>query len=111
MSPKGLTVPTCWSGIVTAFTLTIPAKKQLHPVAEPSEPVSCMMYCTGLPKTPCPQANTRIASGSSNGSLLKQWITKIVAGYASKVTWPLQSLKLDDQLAFAKVRTRNRPGS
>jgi hypothetical protein len=28
----------------------------------------------------------------------------MVAGYSSKVTWPLQSLKLDDQLAFAKVR-------
>ena len=46
----------------------------------------------------------RVASGSANGSLLRQWITKMVAAYSSKVTWPLQSLKLDDQLAFAKVR-------
>ena len=46
----------------------------------------------------------RVASGSANGSLLRQWITKMVAAYSSKVSWPLQSLKLDDQLAFAKVR-------
>jgi hypothetical protein len=50
----------------------------------------------------CPQANTRTDAGSGS-SLLKQWITKIIAGYSSKVTWPLQSLKLDDQLAFSKV--------
>jgi hypothetical protein len=32
----------------------------------------------------------------------------MVAAYSSKVTWPLQSLKLDDQLAFAKVRASRR---
>jgi hypothetical protein len=53
---------------------------------------------------PCPQANTRIAAGPTKQSLLRQWITKVIAGYSSKVTWPLQSLKLDDQLAFAKVK-------
>jgi hypothetical protein len=38
------------------------------------------------PSCPCLQANARIAAGPSNQSLLRQWITKIVAGYSSKVT-------------------------
>jgi len=50
------------------------------------------------------QANTRIDSGPSNQSLIKQWVSAVVAGYSSRVTWPLLSLKLDDQLALAKVR-------
>lgn len=50
------------------------------------------------------QANTRIDSGPSNQSLIKQWVSSVVAGYSSRVTWPLLSLKLDDQLVLAKVR-------
>jgi hypothetical protein len=49
------------------------------------------------------QANCRQAAGSTNGSLLKQWISKVVAAYSTKVSWPLISMKLDDQLAYAKV--------
>ena len=66
--------------------------------------------CSGQ-RTSCLQANTRVAAGSGTGSLLRQWITKVIAGYASKVTWPLQSLKLDDQLAFAKVGASTDPDS
>lgn len=49
------------------------------------------------------QANCRAAAGGAGGSLLRQWIAKAVGAYSAKVTWPLISMKLDDQLAHAKV--------
>ena len=41
--------------------------------------------------------------GATTGSLLRQWVAKVVGAYSAKVTWPLISMKLDDQLAYAKV--------
>lgn len=46
------------------------------------------------------QANCRSDQGQS---LLAQWVTTMVGAYSAHVSWPLQTLKLDDQLAFAKV--------
>lgn len=51
-----------------------------------------------------PQANTRSDQGKA--SILAQWVSSMVASYASKVNWPLQTMKLDDQLTYAKVITR-----
>lgn len=48
-----------------------------------------------------PQANMRINAG--HPSLLKQWITVIVKAYEQRVSWPMFSYKLDDQLALSKV--------
>lgn len=42
------------------------------------------------------QANLR--STSPKGSLIKQWIITITKAYSKRVTWPMYSYKLDDQL-------------
>ena len=65
-------------------------------------PVTCQSKALML-QARVAQANCRQAAGSTNGSLLEQWISKVVATYSTKVSWPLISMKLDDQLAYAKV--------
>jgi hypothetical protein len=73
----------------------------------PRVPASCCSSAlTTFQHALQPQANCRAAAGAAGattGSLLRQWVAKVVGAYSAKVTWPLISMKLDDQLAYAKV--------